>query len=115
MLTGASSRRSGPHPILRAAPPSRPAPGAEPRFIRGRGPGPRRRAQVRPRPPLRAAAAPRRPARDGRFSAAPPLGELSGSVRQRLARRPAGPQPPRRPDQPGTLRDPLRGGKTASP
>ncbi|KAJ1083948.1 hypothetical protein NDU88_004103 [Pleurodeles waltl] len=118
MLTGASSRCSGPHPILRAAPPSRPAPGAEPRFIRGRGPGPRRRADARKSVQGRPSGPPPhpgRPARDGRFSAASPLGELSGSVRQRFTRRPAGPRPPRRPDQPGTLRDPLRGGKTAPP
>ncbi|KAJ1154082.1 hypothetical protein NDU88_006838 [Pleurodeles waltl] len=113
MLTGASSRRSGPHPILRAAPPSRPAPSpalfeaaaqvrADARkSVQGRPSGPRPH--------------PGRPARDGRFSAAPPLGELSGSVRQRFTRRPAGPRPPRRPDRPGTLRDPLRGGKTAPP
>ncbi|KAJ1134865.1 hypothetical protein NDU88_001311 [Pleurodeles waltl] len=113
MLTGASSRRSGPHPILRAAPPSRPAPSPASfeaaaqvradvrKSVQGRPSGPRPH--------------PGRPARDGRFSAAPPLGELSGSVRQRLARRPAGPRPPHRPDQPGTLRGPLRGGKTAPP
>ncbi|KAJ1169798.1 hypothetical protein NDU88_001688 [Pleurodeles waltl] len=53
-------------------------------------------------------------------TAASPLLPRSGSslaqcVNASPAGRPAGPRPPRRPDQPGTLRDPLRGGKTAPP
>ncbi|KAJ1138463.1 hypothetical protein NDU88_004847 [Pleurodeles waltl] len=105
--------RASPHPP--GGTPSRPAPGASPALFEAAAQvraDARKSIQGRPSGPRQH---PGRPARDGRFSAAPPLGELSGSVRQRFTRRPAGPRPPRRPDQPGTLRDPLRGGKTAPP
>ncbi|KAJ1144795.1 hypothetical protein NDU88_011090 [Pleurodeles waltl] len=114
---GAPNRRSRPHLPLREGPLSRSAPGAVPHSVRGRGrnpaanhvgPGPHRGAQVRLRPPLRAAAAPRSlrprrpllrcsPARGApRHSAPlprPPAGRATASSPSRTARDTQGPAP----------------------